>query len=44
MVSALLELNAKFAESKTKGTLIKIAYITKDAQMIKLFVKHFMKK
>ena len=42
MVTALLELNAKFAESDTKGTLIKIAYITKDAEMIKLFRNNYL--
>ena len=50
MVRAMLELNSNFAESDMKGTLVKIAYSAlegegmKDAQMIKLFVEHFMQQ
>jgi len=45
MVKAMLELNAKFAESESKGTLVKIAYKEgkKDAKMIKIFVEHCLK-
>jgi len=36
----MLELNAKFAESESQGTLVKIAYKEgiRDAEMIKIFV------
>ena len=45
MVRAILELDAKFAESESQGTLVKIAYKEgiKDAEMIKIFVNYFLK-
>jgi len=43
MVKAMLELNAGFASNK-KGTLLKIAYAQKDAEMIKMFVEHNLKE
>ena len=41
----MLELDATFAENKTRGTLVKIAYAeaNRDAKMIKLFINHYLK-
>ena len=43
MVRALLEVNAKSKEEYSYGKLVKIAYKNRDAEMIKIFVKDFLK-
>ena len=43
MVRALLEVNAKSGEEYSYGKLVKIAYKNRDAEMIKIFVKDFLK-